>query len=46
MTGYTPHNKIVNFPGSLELVGKIIKVKVEKAYTWHLKGKITKEDKN
>jgi len=40
MTGYTIHNKLVNFPGNLELVGKIVKVKIEKAYTWHLKGKL------
>lgn len=40
MTGYTIHNKLVNFPGDLELVGKIVKVKIEKAYTWHLKGKL------
>ena len=40
MTGYTIHNKLVNFPGDLELIGKIVKVKIEKAYTWHLKGKL------
>ena len=40
MTGYTIHNKLVNFPGNLELVGNIVKVKIEKAYTWHLKGKL------
>lgn len=44
MTGYTPHNKLVNFPGGLELVGKIVKVKIEKAYTWHLKGKMMREE--
>ena len=44
MTGYSPHNKLVNFPGELDLVGKIVKVKIEKAYTWHLKGKIVKSE--
>ncbi len=44
MTGYTIHNKLVNFPGGLELVGKIVKVKIEKAYTWHLKGKMIKSE--
>ena len=38
LTGYTPHNKVVNFEGSEELIGKIVRVKIEKAYTWHLKG--------
>ena len=40
LTGYTPHNKVVNFEGDKNLIGKIVKVKVEKAYTWHLKGVI------
>lgn len=38
LTGYTEHNKVVNFPGDETLIGKIIDVKVEKAYTWHLRG--------
>ncbi|HEY8444489.1 MAG TPA: tRNA (N6-isopentenyl adenosine(37)-C2)-methylthiotransferase MiaB [Bacilli bacterium] len=38
LTGYTPHNKLVNFVGSKDLIGKIVPVKIEKAYTWHLKG--------
>ena len=42
MTGYTAHNKVVNFPGNLSMVGSIVSVKIEKAYTWHLKGKIVK----
>lgn len=40
MTGYTTHNKLVNFNGDISMVGSIVKVKVEKAYTWHLKGKL------
>src|SRR5690554_2466942 len=40
LTGYTPYNKVVNFPGSKDLIGKIIDVKIDKAYTWHLKGVI------
>ncbi len=40
LTGYTPHNKLVNFEGSNDLIGKLVKVKIEKAYTWHLKGKL------
>jgi tRNA-2-methylthio-N6-dimethylallyladenosine synthase len=38
LTGYTEHNKLVNFPGSKDLIGKIVDVKIEKAYTWHLRG--------
>lgn len=38
LTGYTEHNKVVNFPGSEDLIGKIIDVTIEKAYTWHLRG--------
>jgi len=38
LTGYSEHNKVVNFPGSPDLIGKIVDVKIEKAYTWHLKG--------
>jgi tRNA-2-methylthio-N6-dimethylallyladenosine synthase len=40
LTGYTIHNKIVNFEGDESLIGKLVKVKIEKAYTWHLKGVI------
>lgn len=38
LTGYTPHNKLVNFEGDEALIGTLVKVKIEKAYTWHLKG--------
>ena len=38
LTGYTEHNKVVNFEGTEELIGKIVNVKIEKAFTWHLKG--------
>ncbi|MDY0064668.1 MAG: tRNA (N6-isopentenyl adenosine(37)-C2)-methylthiotransferase MiaB [Bacilli bacterium] len=40
LTGYTPHNKLVNFEGSPDLINTIIPVAVEHAYTWHLKGKM------
>ncbi len=42
LTGYTKHNKLVNFEGNPDLIGKIIKVEIEKAYTWHLKGNVVK----
>ncbi|MGD9604863.1 MAG: tRNA (N6-isopentenyl adenosine(37)-C2)-methylthiotransferase MiaB [Bacilli bacterium] len=40
LTGYTEHNKLVNFEGSQELIGKIVSVNIEKAFSWHLRGKI------
>ena len=43
LTGYTPHNKLVNFKADKECIGQMVKVKVEKAYTWHLKGETIKE---
>jgi tRNA-2-methylthio-N6-dimethylallyladenosine synthase len=40
LTGYSIHNKVVNFEGGKELIGKIVQVKIDKAYTWHLKGEL------
>ena len=40
LTGYTPHEKVVNFKGDKSLIGRIVKVKIEKAYSWHLRGKL------
>lgn len=40
LTGYTPHNKVVNFEGDESLIGQLVMVKIEKAYSWHLKGVI------
>lgn len=42
MSGYSEHNKLVNFKGDKSLVGEIIEVKIDKAYTWHLRGTIVK----
>lgn len=38
LTGYTKHNKLINFKGNKEHIGKIVKVKVIEAKTWALKG--------
>ena len=40
LTGYTPHEKLVNFEGSSELIGSVVKVKITKAYSWHLRGEL------
>lgn len=38
LSGYSEHNKLVNFKGQLNLVGKIVKVKITKTKTWTLEG--------
>jgi len=40
LTGYTEHNKVVNFAGDKSLIGTIVDVKIEKAFSWHLRGKL------
>ena len=40
LTGYTEHEKVVNFAGGKELIGTIVDVKIEKAFSWHLRGKL------
>ncbi len=39
-TGRTRENKIVNFKGNPDMVGKLVKVKIEEIQTWSLLGKI------
>ena len=43
LTGRTEENKVVNFPGSEDCIGKIVKVKITKAATWSLTGEIINE---
>ena len=38
--GYSEHNKIVNFKGNNELIGKIVKVKITNARSFMLEGEI------
>lgn len=40
LTGRTGSNKIVNFPGGEENIGKTVKVKITHAATWSLTGEI------
>ncbi len=42
LMGYTPNNKLVNFEGDTSLIGSLVNVKIEKAFSWHLRGKIVK----
>ena len=39
LTGRTVSNKIVNFEGTDDLIGKVIKIKVISEHQWYLKGK-------
>lgn len=39
-TGRTRTNKIVNFKGSEEMVGKLVRIKINKIQTWSLEGAI------
>lgn len=40
LTGRTSENKIVNFPGDSDYIGKFVKVKITRAATWSLTGEI------
>ena len=42
LTGRTESNKVVNFEGTDDLVGKIINVKIISEHQWYLKGSIIK----
>lgn len=38
LSGYSKHNKLVNFKGNKDDIGKIVKVKITEVKTWALKG--------
>lgn len=40
LTGRTDTNKVVNFKGSEELIGKIINIKITEEHKWYLSGEI------
>lgn len=40
LTGRTENNKIVNFEGNDELIGKLIEIKITSEHMWYLKGQI------
>ncbi len=40
MSGRTENNRVVNFPGSPELIGKIVPVHIKEALTYTLRGVI------
>ncbi len=46
LMGYTETNKLVNFKGSKDLIGKIVKVKITDVKTWSLDGEYVKGGKN
>ena len=44
LTGRTESMKIVNFVGTPEMVGRIVKVKITEAKTYSLEGEVTEWD--
>ncbi|MDF9866924.1 tRNA-2-methylthio-N6-dimethylallyladenosine synthase [Bacilli bacterium PM5-3] len=40
LSGYTEHNKLVNFKGDKSLIGKIVDVRIVEAKTWSLQGEL------
>jgi len=40
MSGYTRHQKLVNFKANPSIIGQIVNVKVTEAKTWHLFGEL------
>jgi tRNA-2-methylthio-N6-dimethylallyladenosine synthase len=40
LSGYTEHNKLVNFKGDPSLTGQIVSVKITEAHTWSLNGEL------
>ena len=40
LTGRTMTNKVVNFEGSKDLIGKMIDVDIIKEHKWYLEGKV------
>lgn len=40
LMGYTKHNMLVNFEAPISKIGQLVEVEVEKAYSWHLFGKM------
>lgn len=40
LTGRTRTNKIINFKGSSDLIGSLVRIEIEKSGTWSLEGKL------
>jgi len=43
LSGYSQHNKLVNFVGDTSLIGKIVPVKITNVKTWSLDGELVNE---
>ena len=43
LAGYTRTNKLVNFKGKMESIGKLVNVKITEGKTWHLLGEEVNE---
>ena len=44
LSGYTPHNKLVNVKGDASLIGKILSVRIKNAKTWSLDGEFVHDE--
>ncbi len=44
LSGYTENNKLVNFKGPEELIGKLVDVKIISAKTWSLDGEVIENE--
>lgn len=44
LAGYTRHQKLINFAGDASVTGRIVKVKVTEAKTWHLVGELVDDN--
>jgi len=40
LAGYSPHQKLVNFKASSDLIGTIVKVKINEVKTWYMMGEL------
>ena len=40
LTGRTETNKVVNFEGTDDMIGKIINLKIVSEHMWYLKGEV------
>ncbi|MCH4201871.1 MAG: tRNA (N6-isopentenyl adenosine(37)-C2)-methylthiotransferase MiaB, partial [Bacilli bacterium] len=43
MSGYTENNKLVNFPGTVDLIGKIVNVRILESKVYSLRGELVSE---
>ena len=40
LTGRTETNKVVNFEGTEDMIGRIVNIEITSQHIWYLKGKV------